>query len=101
MFTTFAKFPEFQGFGLRHVVPRGPEAAHANDNPRGLRRPAGQHRSPPPRLACRWVLVESRLECRWGVEDLDGTCVEASDGRQIPSRKSGLPHGRSRAAAPG
>ena len=68
--------PEFRSLGLGHVVPRRPEAVHANDNLRGLRRPAGQRRSPPPRLARHWVLVgESRLECRWQVE---GSCEAAS-----------------------
>jgi hypothetical protein len=68
MFTRLAKFQRFQGFGLRRVTPPWPEAVQANDNLRGRRLPAGQHRSPLLRPACHWVLVGgSRLECRWNV----------------------------------
>lgn len=112
MFTRHAKFagfhrPKFGSVGLRQVGPHWPEAAHANDNLQGFRRPAGQRRSPPLKLACRWVLTgANRLECRWHVEDLDGASVEEPDGSCITGKKSGFPAltvGRrhSRAAAHG
>jgi len=81
MFTGLAKF---RRLGLRHMVPRWPEAAHSNDNPRGRRRPTGRRRSPQPVLACHWIFVdEVRLECRWGVESFDEMSVEEPGGRQI------------------
>ena len=55
--------------GPRPGMPRGTVAAHANDNLPGLRRPAGQRRSPPPGLACHWVPTDgNRLECRWQID---------------------------------
>ena len=80
----FERLAKFRRLGLRHMVPRWPEAAHSNDNPRGRRRPTGRRRSPQPVLACHWIFVdEGRLECRWGVESFDETLVEEPGGRQI------------------
>ncbi len=75
MFTRHAKFQgaKLKGLGLRQVMPHWPEAAHANDNLRGRRSPTGQRRSPPPKLACHWVLTgANRIECRWNVGEPDG-----------------------------
>ena len=89
MFTRIAKFRRLEP---RQLVPNWFESAHANDNPRGRRRPAGQRRSPPPALACHWVLAgEGRLECRWRVESFDEMSAEDADGGQIPGKISGLP----------
>ena len=80
----FERLAKFRRLGLRHMVPRWPEAAHSNDNPRGRRRPTGQRRSPQPVLACHWIFVDgSGLECRWKAESFDETSVEESGGRQI------------------
>jgi len=70
MFTRLAKFRPFE---RPRVIARWCKAVHSNDNPPGRRRPAGELRSPPPALACRWSLNESdgRLECHWETADLE------------------------------
>jgi hypothetical protein len=95
MFTRHATFrsPNLVGLDLRRVAPYQLETKHANDNLRAVRRPASQRRSPPPRLACRWVLVdESRLECCWQVENpSEGTGIERPDGRRVTQNLSRWP----------
>jgi hypothetical protein len=39
--------------------------SHSNDNRPGLRRPPGQCRRPKQALACHWIEIDGRLECRW------------------------------------
>jgi len=67
------------------MAPHRLEPKHANDNLRVVRRPAGQRRSPPPRLACHWILVdEGRLECRWQAEDVsEGAGIERPDRHSV------------------
>lgn len=106
MFTRHARFAGLQGLGPRQAVPHWPAAAHANDNPRGHRRPTGQRRSSPPKLVCHWVLTSAnRLERRWTIEGLDATGGEDPDGHCLPCNTSGRPptslRRRARAAVPG
>src|ERR1700675_145143 len=70
MFTRLAKIRPFEP---QRVAARWGKVMHSNDNLPGLRRPAGELRSPPPALACHWSLNESdgRLECRWEVVDIE------------------------------
>jgi hypothetical protein len=88
---------ELRGFEFKRsrpwcVVPHGPEAEHANDNPRHIRRPAGQHRPLPPKLACHWVLTDrNRLECRWRLENPDRNDANEGDGPRRARSLSGLP----------
>lgn len=92
MFTTLAKsgLARFRLAQPRHVVPQGFGATHANDNLRGHRRRAGERRSLPPRLACHWVLIDGRPECRWQIEDL-GKSIEEPDGHRGTRNPPGLP----------
>ena len=68
----FKRLAKFRNFEPRRSAPRWLQAVPSNDNNPGCRRPAGQHRSPRPALACHWSLVDGgRLECRWEVECFD------------------------------
>jgi hypothetical protein len=76
MFKRLARF--------RHFMPHRLEAAHSNDNQPGRRRPNRQRRCAQPLLACHWSIVDqTRLECRWDIECLDGGGLtgKESDGR--------------------
>jgi hypothetical protein len=92
----FKKHASLRIAGLRRLgprpgMPRGTVAAHANDNLPGLRRPAGQRRSPPPGLACHWVLADgNRLECRWQI-DPGEIGIEEPGGRRGTRSLSGSP----------
>jgi hypothetical protein len=79
----FIGLAKFRGLGLRRMVPHWLKAAHSNDNPRGRRRPTGQCRCPQPALACHWIFVDGRLECRWTAGCLDERSAEEPGGRQV------------------
>jgi hypothetical protein len=77
MFTTLAKSglarfwpvqPQRTAPGLHRA--RLSTATHSNDNLPGFRRPQvkGKRRSPPPALACHWLVRDGRLECCWHPE---------------------------------
>jgi hypothetical protein len=70
MFTRLAKFRPFEP---RRMASRWCGVMHSNDNLPDRRRPAGERRSPPPALACRWYLNDrdGRLECRWQTAELE------------------------------
>jgi len=63
----FAKLARFRPVQVRRTAPHWAQPANqvlCNDNRRGVRRPASPGRTATA-LACHWVRINGRLECRW------------------------------------
>ena len=101
-----SRFADLKRGGFRPLQPRRValrgagifNETHSNDNLPGFRRPKGQHRIPPPALACHWFNHDGRLECCWQAEPSGDAPIGDFDEHGTMGHASGPssmhPHGR-------
>jgi hypothetical protein len=88
----FRKLAKFRPLDAWRIAPGARVAVHSNDNLPGFGQAAGRSRLHPNRgLACHWVLVGGRLECRWDVEAPDGAPVDKLETQSRANRAFGSP----------